>query len=282
MADVVWDKDLVPVELMDVLIKRPDFHTFTLLGTFFYRFNVTRKPLDDLRVRRAFALATDKQQIIRKLTFGGEKAAAHFVPDGVPNYQAPAGLEYDPELARKLLAEAGFPQGRGFPSLQYMYFASAGGGAKIQEKIAVELQEMWRKELGVNIGLRQIERKIFYSAQSRLDYDLSASSWVGDYDDANTFLDMFESGSGNNRTGWKNPRYNVLIARANRDSDLVRRAEFFRQAEAILVTEEAPIVPVYFYAGFSSFDDRKIKGIYPNLVDEHPIQDIWKVKQPSP
>ena len=281
MADVVWDKDLVPVELMDVLIKRPDVHNFTLLGTFFYRFNVTRKPLDDLRVRRAFALATDKQQIIRKLTFGGEKAAEHFVPDGVANYQAPAGLGYDPEQARKLLAEAGFPKGRGFPSLQYMYFASAGGGAKIQEKIAVELQEMWRKELGVNIGLRQIERKIFYSAQSRLDYDLSASSWVGDYDDPNTFLDMFESGSGNNRTGWKNPRYNELIARANRDPDLVRRAELFRQAEAILVGEEAPIVPVYFYAGFSSYDDRKIKGIYPNLLDEHPIQDIWKVKQPA-
>lgn len=280
MADVVWDKDLVPVELMDVLMGRPDVHNFTLLGTFFYRFNVTRKPLDDLRVRRAFALATDKKQIIRKLTFGGEKVAEHFVPDGVANYQAPMGPGYNPELARKLLAEAGFPQGKGFPSLQYMYFASAGGGAKIQEKIAVELQAMWRNELGVNIGLRQIERKIFYSAQSRLDYDLSASSWVGDYNDPNTFLDMFESGSGNNRTGWKNPRYDDLIARANRDADLVRRAELFRQAETILVSEDAPIVPVYFYSGFSTYDDRKIKGIYPNLLDEHPIQDIWKVKQP--
>jgi oligopeptide transport system substrate-binding protein len=278
IADVIWDKDLVPVELMDVLVKSPDFHNFSFLGTFFYRFNVMRKPLDDSRVRRAFALATDKQQIIRKLTFGGEKAASHFVPDGVANYQSPEGLGFDPDQARRLLAEAGFPGGKGFPPLQYMFFSAAGGGAKIQGKIAVELQAMWRKELGVEIGLRQIERKVFYSAQSRLDYDLSASSWVGDYNDANTFLDMYVGNSGNNRTGWKNPRYDGLILEANQQTDLNRRAQLFRQAESILVAQEAPIVPVYFYAGFMYFDDQKVKGIYPNLLDEHPLQDIWKTK----
>jgi oligopeptide transport system substrate-binding protein len=276
-ADVIWDKDLVPVELMDVLMKRPDFHNFGFLGTFFYRFNVTRKPLDDPRVRRAFALATDKPQIIRKLTFGGEKAALHFVPDGVADYLPPDGMGFDPNQARQLLAEAGFPGGRGFPHLQYMFFSAAGGGAKIQGKIAVELQQMWRSQLGVQIELRQIERKIFYSAQSRLDYDLSASSWVGDYNDANTFLDLFTGTSGNNRTGWKNQRYDKLILEANRQTDLRRRAELFRQAELILISEEAPIVPVYFYAGFTYFDGQKIRGIHANLLDEHPLQDIWKV-----
>jgi oligopeptide transport system substrate-binding protein len=279
MADVIWDKDLVPVELMDVLIKRPDFHNFSFLGTFFYRFNVTRKPLDDPRIRRAFALATDKQQIVRKLTFGGEKSAAHFVPDGVANYQSPNGLGFDPDQARQLLSQAGFPGGTGFPRLQYMFFSAGGGGAKIQGKIAVELQQMWHNQLGVEVELRQIERKIFYSAQSRLDYDLSASSWVGDYNDANTFLDLFTSTSGNNRTGWKYAQYDRLIFEANRQTDLGRRAELFRQAESILVGEEVPIVPVYFYAGFMYFDDRRIRGIYGNLLDEHPLQDIWKVTE---
>ena len=277
VADIVWDKDLVPVELMDVLVKRPDFHNFSFLGTFFYRFNVTRKPLDDPRVRQAFALATDKQQIVRKLTYGGEKIASHFVPDGVANYQSPEGLGFDPSRARRLLAEAGFPGGKGFPHLQYMFFSAAGGGAKIQGKLAVELQQMWRAELGVEIELRQIERKVFYSAQSRLDYDLSASSWVGDYNDANTFLDMYVGSSGNNRTGWKSDRYDALILEANQQADLRRRAELFRQAEALLVTQEVPIVPVYFYAGFMYFNDRKVKGLYPNLLDEHPLQDIWKI-----
>jgi len=157
-----------------------------------------------------------------------------------------------------------------------MFYAAAGGGAKLQGKIAVELQEMWRKELGVEIELRQIERKIFYNAQSRLDYDISASSWVGDYNDANTFLDLFTSSSGNNRTGWRDARYDDLIYRANNQADINRRAEFFRQAESLLVSNSVPIVPIYFYAGFTYFNDAKIKGIYPNLLDEHPFQDIWK------
>ena len=282
VADVVWDKDLAPIELMDVLMKRPDFHKFDFLGTYFYRFNVTRKPLDDPRVRRAFALATDKARIIRKLTFGGEKAADHFVPDGVADYVSPAGLKFDPAQARKLLAEAGFPGGNGFPRLQYTFFSAAGGAAKMQGKIAVELQQMWRTELGVEIDLRQIERKIFYNAQSRLDYDISASSWVGDYNDANTFLDLYMSQSGNNRTGWKNARYDGFIREANRQTDRQQRAALFREAESLLVAEEAPIVPLYFYAGFILFDDNNVAGISPNLLDEHPLQDIYRVRTPKP
>src|SRR4029077_16228838 len=128
---------------------------------------------------------------------------------------------------------------------------SAAGGAKLQGQIAVELQEMWRAELGVEMQLRQIERKIFYAAQSRLHYDVSASSWIGDYNDANTFLDLYTSNSGNNRTGWKNPRYDNLLREANQQTDLNHRAELLRQAEELLVEKEVPIVPIYFYAGLN-------------------------------
>lgn len=274
-ADIVWDKDLVPSELMDVLVKRPDFHSFTYLGTYFYRFNVTKPPLDDARVRRAFALATDKPRLIAKLTRGAEQPAAHFVPDGVAHYTSPPGLGYDPEAARKLLAEAGFPGGKGFPRLTYTFF-SASGGAKLHGKVAVELQQMWRETLGVEIELRQIERKVFYSSQSKLDYEISTSSWIGDYNDANTFLDLFLSTSGNNRTGWKSASYDALIQAANAQRDPRQRAELFRQAEMLLVTEEAPIVPLYFYAGFNYYNDQKIGGIWPNILDEHPMQYIYK------
>jgi oligopeptide transport system substrate-binding protein len=135
---------------------------------------------------------------------------------------------------------------------------------------------MWRDELGVNVELRQIERKIFYNAQSRLDYDLSGSSWIGDYNDANTFLDLFTGSSGNNRTGWKDPRYDGLIRDANRQTDMTRRAALFQQSESILVNEAAPIVPLYFFAGFNYFDPSKIQGIYQNALDEHPLQYIRK------
>ena len=276
-ADIVWDKDLIPTELLDVLTNRPDFHSYDYLGTYFYRFNVTRKPLDDPRVRRAFALVTDKERLVRKLMQGGEKPATHFVPGGVANYQPAPALPFDPEQGRKLLAEAGFPGGQGFPRLQYSFYSGAGGVGKMQEKIAVELQQMWREGLGVELELRQIERTIFYGAQSRLDFDLSASSWIGDYNDANTFLDLFTSNSGNNRTGWRNQSYDDLIREANLQTDVRQRAEFFRKAEALLVREAVPIVPIYFYVGFNYFDPAKIAGIYQNILDEHPMQSIRKL-----
>lgn len=279
VADIVWDKDLVPTELLGELSQRPDYHTFAYLGTYFYRFNVTKPPFQDVRVRRAFALATDKERLVKKLTRGGERPAPQFVPFGVANYEPPPGLPCDPPAARRLLGEAGFPEGRGFPRVSYTFFSAAGGAAKLQGKIGVELQQMWRDALGVNVELRQIERKVFYSAQSRLDYDISASSWVGDYNDANTFLDLFLSASGNNRTGWKHPRYDALIRAANRERDLGKRAALFRDAESLLIREEAPVVPLYFYAGFNLYDPDKIAGLWPNILDEHPLQDIYRKAQ---
>lgn len=275
VADIVWDKDLVPTELMDVLSRRPDFHSFTFLGTYFYRFNVTKPPFNDARVRRAFALATDKVRLIHKLTKGAEIPATNFVPAGVANYVGAAGLPFDPAAARELLAQAGYPGGAGFPRTTYTFF-SAAGGAKIHGEVGVELRQMWRQELGIEVELRQIERKVFYSAQSHLDYDISTSSWIGDYNDANTFLDLFTSTSGNNRTGWKNPRYDELIHEANQQTDLKARAALFRQAETILIAEDPPIVPLYFYAGFNYYHPDKIGGIWQNILDEHPLQYIYK------
>jgi oligopeptide transport system substrate-binding protein len=278
MADIVWDKDLIPSELLDVLMKRPDFHTFQYLGTCFYRFNVLKKPLDDVRVRQAFALVTDRERIIRKLLKGGEKPATHFVPEGVAGYTPIEGPGLNPQRARELLAEAGFQGGKEFPRFQFMFFSGSGGAGRLQEKMAVELQQMWREELGIEVDLRQIERKVFFGAQARLDYDISYSSWIGDYNDANTFLDIFLSNSGNNRTGWKNERYDELIRTANLQTDREKRAQIFREAETLLVVEQTPMVGIYFYAGFNYFDPKHIEGIYQNILDEHSLQTIGKVK----
>ena len=102
-ADVIWDKDLVPTEQFDFIKQRPDSHTFTYLGTYFFRFNVTRKPFDDVRVRRALALAIDRDRLTRRVTKAGESPADHLTPNGTAHYHAPHGLAYNPELARKLL-----------------------------------------------------------------------------------------------------------------------------------------------------------------------------------
>jgi oligopeptide transport system substrate-binding protein len=277
-ADIVWDKELIPSELMDVLLRRPDFHSFPYLGNYFVRFNVTRKPFDDPRVRKALALTVDKERIVKKITRAGELPAAQFVPPGAANYHSPAGLDHDPVLARRLLAEAGYPGGKGFPRFEYLFNATAGGGGKIHERIAIELQQMWHDELGIEMELRQVETQVFWGMQTRLDYTLSKSTWIGDYDDANTFLGMFVTGDGNNETGWSNPRYDQLVHAADEETDLTRREKLFQQAETILIHDELPVIPLYIYVGINFFDTNQVSGVWQNVLDEHPLRCIKKIK----
>ncbi len=277
-ADIVWDKGLIPAELLDVLLKRPDFHSFGYLGNYFFRFNVTRKPFDDPRVRQAFALAVDKERIVKKITKAGETISSHFVPPGTQNYHPVEGLGHDPSRARQLLAEAGFPGGKGFPHFEYLFDGSVGSGGTAG-RIAVELQQMWHDELGIQMDLRQVETQVFWGMQSRLDFDISRAGWIGDYNDANTFLGMFVTGDGNNETGWSNPRYDALIQAANEEVDIAKREKLFQQAETILVHDELPIVPLYIYTGLNYFDTNKIAGIWENLLDDHPLRSIRRLKK---
>ncbi len=280
-VDIIWDKEAVPPELLEVLRTRPDYHAFTYLGTYFLRCNVTRKPFDDPRVRRALAMAIDKQRIVDKLRKSGEPVATHLVPPGVANYRPPPGLPHDPAQARRLLAEAGYPGGRGFPSFEYLFDSSGGGASVIHGKIGVEIQQMWQRELGLKAELRQMEKKVFLKAQSGLQYDVSRSSWIGDYNDPNTFLDLFLSNNGNNRTGWENARYDRLIREANLQTDLARRADLLQEAEKLLVREEVPLIPLFFYNGFNYYNPERIQGVYTNILDLHPINAIRKIDDPT-
>jgi oligopeptide transport system substrate-binding protein len=281
VADVLLDKSLTPTPLMDQLRKRKDFHAAPFLGTYFFRFNCTRPPFNDPRVRRAFCLAVDKALLTEKITRGGEPPAWSLVPPG-------AGQGYIPpeppsqvlkdghqmiEEARKLLAEAGYPGGKDFPLFYYLYRSDSD----LDQDIAVELQSMFRQVLGVNMQLTRQEWTVYLNTLSRIDYDLSRSSWVGDYNDPNTFMDMFLTGGGNNRTGWSNKAYDDLIAAAAREVDNAKRDEIFRQAERLLVWEETPICPLFYYQGILFFDGEKLGGVENNLLDEHPLRTIyWK------
>ena len=277
-ADIIWDKSLVPIELLDALSQRPDYHKFDYLGSYFVRFNTTKKPLDDPRVRKAMALAIDKAGLVAKYTKGGERLANHFVPPGTGNYSSPEGPTHDPVLAKRLLAEAGFPEGKGFPTdFEYLFNSS-----EVNKNIAVELQRMWHETLGIQVKLRQAENKVYLAAQSALDYHVTRSSWIGDYNDPNTFLDMFMTQNGNNRTGWSNAGYDRLIRLANATTDPAKRNALFREAETILIADELPIFPLFFYVGINIYHPDRIGGIHPNILDIHPISAIYAKEHSSP
>jgi oligopeptide transport system substrate-binding protein len=272
-ADLMMDKGLVPPALLGEIKKRDDFHAAPFLGTYFLRFNCTKGPFTDPRVRRAFSMVIDKQSIVDRITRAGELAADSFVPPGAGGYESFGQCgERGVEEARQLLAEAGFPGGEGFPMVNYLY--SEG---ELNEAIAVELQSMWRQLLGVNVQLLRQEWKVYLNSMSRLDYDIARSSWVGDYPDPNTFLDMFVTGGGNNRTGWSDPRYDQLIAAAAAETDRPARYEILREAEKLLVCEAMPVCPLYFYVGIQLYDSKKLGGIQGNVLDEHPLKAMfWK------
>ncbi len=272
IADLMMDKGLVPPALLNDLRKRPDFHSAPFLGSYFLRFNVTKPPFNDVRVRQAFSLVIDKQSLVEKITRAGEVPAMSLVPPGTAGYQPPPGLARDVGRAKQLLADAGFPGGRNFPLISYLY--SEG---ELNEAIAVELQSMWRNELGVTINLHRQEWKVYLRSMSSLDYDISRASWVGDYKDPNTFLDMFLTNGGNNRTGWSNATYDQLIAEAAREIDTQKRFDIFRRAEHLLIAGETPFCPLYFYVGIQFYDPAKLGGIEANLLDAHPIKAMyWK------
>jgi oligopeptide transport system substrate-binding protein len=274
VVDLIMDKNLAPTPLLGELKKRPDFHSAPFLATYFMRFNVKRKPFDDVRVRRAFSLVIDKNYLVERITRAGEKPASSFVPPGAgEGYVSPPGYERNPEEARKLLAAAGYPDGKGFPVVYYLYRADQDA----DQDLAVEIQSMLHNELNVDVQLARQEWNVLLNSQSTLDYDFTRSSWVGDYNDPNTFLAMFLTGDGNNNTGWSNKHYDELIASAAKENDRDKRFAFFQQAEKMLVTDEAPICPLYYYVNIQFYDPERLGGLEANLLDEHPIKAMyWK------
>jgi oligopeptide transport system substrate-binding protein len=272
-ADLMMDKGMIPPSLPQKLKQQPWFHTGPFLGTWFIRFNVTKAPFNDPRVRQAFALAIDKSRITTKVTQLGEQVAFSLVPPGAgQNYQPPAGLAQDIKRAQQLLAEAGFPGGKGLPRAEYLYIP-----LPIERNIAVELQAMWKENLGVEIGLVKQEQKIWLASMRSLSYDMCRSSWIGDYNDPNTFLEMFTTGNGNNRTGFASAAYDGLIIKAAAEPDPVLRNGILGNAERMLISEATAILPIYYYVGVQFYHGDKLQGVTANLIDMHPFRCMsWR------
>jgi oligopeptide transport system substrate-binding protein len=263
--DLILDARSIPPTLVQDLRSEPYFHSNSFGATSFMRFNVKRKPFDDVRVRKALAMALDKKDIVEKITRAGEPIANTLVPPGNAGYTSPQGLAYNPEEARRLLAEAGYPNGQGFPEVNLLY-AIRGTG----DQVATEIQALWRRDLGItSVHLRGQEWKVYLNTQQLGDFDLCLGAWIGDYNDPQTFLDMFVTDGGNNQTGWSDPHYDQLLQTSETTPDFTRRMQVLSDMEKILVEDEVPILPIYFNVGISLYYPEKLGGFEPNFVDDH-------------
>jgi oligopeptide transport system substrate-binding protein len=268
------------------------FVTAPALIVYFYRINVTRPPFDDTMiveweengetrrqprgvvVRHALNMAINKEQIVEKVTKAGQQPARHIVPPGFEGYQSPQCGPFDPAAARKLLAQAGFPNGRGMPRLQILF-----NDNQAHRAIAEVIQQDWKVNLGINAELRQLEWGVFLQSTTELDYSVARAGWVADYPDPNTFLDMWLTNGVQNNTGWSNQAFDQLIADAAAEGEPAARYDLLEKAESILM-EELPIIPIYFYVSQNTISPR-VEGFAPNLRDEHPLH-ILRVKSDKP
>jgi oligopeptide transport system substrate-binding protein len=262
-----WVPSYVPAAALPRLVRdyADQFYRAPMLTTYFYRVNVTRPELSDKRVRQALHLAIDKQAICERITQAGEIPAATLVPPGLAGYVPPPSRSFDPHEARRLLAEAGYPGGRGLPPIEILY-----NDLDAHRTIAEAIQQMWREHLGIRVTLRGLEWGVYLDATHKLDYAVARAGWVADYPDPNTFLDMFMTGNENNQTGWGHERYDTLIRQAAEEADVQRRMALFAEAEAILL-DEAPILPIYFYVSKNLVRPR-VKGFFSTVQDEHPLK----------
>lgn len=237
------------------------------LGTYFYRINVRRPFLNEAKVRRALALSLDRSSLVDQIVQGGQTPAGGFVPPGIPGYAASEALRYDPDEARRLLAEAGYAEGRGAPPMELVFNTSEN-----HRVIAEAMQAMWARELGLNVSLRNMENTSVLESRRAGDYQLLRSVWIADYIDPGSFLDIWRSDSGNNHTGWANESYDALLDQAARTGDVAARFELLRRAETLLL-EQAPFVPVYFFTHVFLIQP-SVRGWHPTLLDHHPYKHV--------
>ncbi len=208
--------------------------------TRYFALNTTRPPLDDARVRRALALALDRDALVRHVLRGAQRPALSFIPPGLGGYTGTTQLRPDAAAARALLAAAGFPDGKNFPKLEVAAW-------NVNPAILEALQQMWRHELGIETAIVQREGKVHMAAVIAGDFTIALMPAIPDYDDPAALFDELTTGATGNFGRWTNTRYDELAGRAHRETDPARRTELYRHAEELLLAE-LPVVPLYFNA----------------------------------
>ena len=249
----------------------PLLHESPSLETAFLRLNCRRAPLSDVRVRRALSLALDRGQLARRVVHCEQPAFA-LTPPGCAGYTAARALATDGAEARRLLAAAGFPEGRGFPRLEVMFYLFFGS----EQPVAEAIQQMWHRQLGVDVALVKQELKVTQAARRSGAFQIIISGWTGDYLDPTTFLDLGHSANANNCSGWASAAYDRFLAEAAGTPDQAKRYGILRRAEALLLAE-LPFIPL-FHEPFRHLRHPAVRGWRDNLLDLHPLKHVYLEK----
>lgn len=223
-------------------------------------FNVERPPFNNNKVRQAFSMAIDRS-VFPEILKGGELPANSWIPEGMMGFNPAVGIKFDPEGAKRLLKEAGYPDGKGFPEVTAMFSTNPENLL-----IAQNLQAQWKKNLGINVKLDNQEWKVYLKTLQTNPPAIWRLGWGADYPDPDNFMNLFTSTSGNNRTRWKHKEYDKLIEKAAMEPDTEKRRRLYDTAQKILSEDEVPIIPLYT-AAQNLLVKPYVKGFKPNAMD---------------
>lgn len=239
------------------------------LGTYFFLINTNRPPVDDVRVRKALSMAIDRVKLNDTVLQKSNVAAYSITPPDTMGYNPPRLFDYDPEQARQLLADAGYPNGEGWPGLELVYNTSES-----HRKIAVALQQMWKEVLNIPVTISNQEWKVYLDSVTQMEFQIARRGWIGDYVDPNNFLDLYLTDGGNNNTGFSDPRYDEMILKlAPQAKTREERYRIFYEAETMLM-EQMPILPIFTYTS-KHLMHPSVKGMPANLMDSLNLKYVW-------
>ena len=269
--------DPVPTEDVDRIKADPvlskEYVNIPDVATYFYGFNNTKPPMDNPLVRKAFSAAINRQALIDFILKGGQRPATTFTCPGLFGHIAPAegvGIGYDPEAAKKYLADAGYPGGEGLPEITLMFNTS-----EAHAQIAQAIQQMWKETLGVEVNLTNQEWAVYLSTIDEDAPQIFRLGWGADYADANNFVyEVFHSIDSPNRIKWSNAEFDRTVEQAAREFDPAKRYELYKRAEQILCEEEAAMAPIYYYA-IQAMVKPYLKRTFSPLGGQH--FDQWKI-----
>ncbi|MDR2617598.1 MAG: peptide ABC transporter substrate-binding protein [Treponema sp.] len=268
-GEIDWSTN-IPLAIIDQLKLDKDYRVATQLGSYFYYINMNHPILKDVRLRKALSMSFDRQELIDRVVKGGQVPAFALVPP-IGDYKPATGTGYDVAAAKRLLAEAGYPEGRGLPTFTIIY-----NTLDSHKVIAEYLQQVWKTNLGVNVTLQNLEWATFLEERKTSRMELGRAGWIADYADAQNFLDLLITGGGNNDGHYSDPEYDRLIRQASAMPGGPARDAVLRQAEEIAVTRDQAVIPIYYYVSQNIIDLDKWDGWYTNPQDTHPWVGIRK------
>ncbi len=255
-----YQKELPSTEI-SILKQKPEFVSKGNLMLYYYGFNTTKKPFDNINVRKAFAHAVDRDEVTRMLG-GGETPTSNWIPKGMPGYSENIGLKFDPKKAKDYLKKAGYEDPRKLPRVVIGFNTNDN-----HKRIAENIQEQLKKYLGVSVELKNEEWKVYLSTLNVNAYPIFRLGWMADYPDPDNFMSLMLSYSENNRGKWANKNYDKLIETAVSEMDLQKRLALYNQAQKVMLEEGAAVIPIYSGVR-NQLISKRLKDFPVNVMDQ--------------